>query len=99
MDFVQALRCAVDCSRIPNVAGDELDIVGNLGEPARIPARIVVQRAHTMAFFDSAFTSPEPMKPLPPVTRRRLTLASPLFWFRGLNRSMCRADAIVVPHR
>ena len=81
MHLVHALRRSLDRGGIANVAGDELDVLRDVGEPPRRAARIVVEHAHAWPALTSAFTSAEPMKPLPPVTRMRLTRASPLGGF------------------
>ena len=39
----------LDRGGVANVAGDEFDVVCNIGEPARMPARIVVEHAHAAA--------------------------------------------------
>ena len=49
MHLVHALRRVRDRGRIANVAGDEFDVVLDLGEPARAAARIVVEHAHAAA--------------------------------------------------
>src|SRR5262245_52289963 len=52
MDFVHAPGRPLRCSNIVNHSRDELDIVRNVDQPSRMPARIVVQHTHPMACFD-----------------------------------------------
>jgi hypothetical protein len=52
MHLVHALRGARHRVGVADVAADELDVVLNLGQPARAAARIVVEHAHARARFD-----------------------------------------------
>ena len=59
-------------------------------EPARAPARIVVEHAHAVCRRAPAPSpAPEPMKPEPPVTRMRLTRAAS--WRAPASTSIHRA--------
>ena len=47
--FVDAFASALNCGGIADIAGDEVDVVFDLDEPARMTARVVVENAHGRA--------------------------------------------------
>ena len=54
MHLVDAAHRALHRVGIADIAGDELDVAFDLGEPPRRAARIVVEHAHRAAILDAA---------------------------------------------
>src|SRR6185312_12794794 len=58
VDLVDALCCLVEYGSIANIAGDEFNIIGDLGKAAKVSARIVVEDANMVAGFEQGFDKP-----------------------------------------